>query len=280
VADTLPRCLDKLVRAPYRVDIRNHLAYRRAGSPGSPHKLLLLHGIGSSSLAFRAQLADLGSDFDVVAWDAPGYGASEDPPADFTLHDFADAAARVLDGLAWPSAHVLGHSFGGVVAQMLYHRHPRRVRSLILSDTNAGSGALPEPERSARVQRRLNDLATLTPRQMAERRAPNLVPPDAPAELVQDLIDIMAQIRPAGYASAATVMGSADVRPCLRAIGVPTLVLQGELDTIIPLSTAEELVRAIPAARLVVIPGAGHASNQHKPEAYNAAVRQFLQAIR
>src|SRR6185436_5292270 len=97
---------------------------------------------------------------------------------------------------------VLGHSFGGVVAQRLYQRQPQLVRSLILSDTNAGSGALPEPERSLRLQRRLADLATLSPRDLAERRAPNLVPPGAPPELLEELIDVMAQVRPAGYSAA------------------------------------------------------------------------------
>ena len=254
------------------------LAYRRTGA-GGRHRLLLLHGIGSNSQSFRAQLAGLGADFDLVAWDAPGYGGSADPPVDFSLDDFADCAAALLDALGWRHAHLLGHSFGGVVAQAVHHRYPARVRSLILADTNAGSGSLPEPERSARVQRRLHDLATLTPRQMAERRAPNLVPPDAPPELVQQLIEVMAQVRPAGYSAAAVAMGTADLRQQVGAIAVPTLVLHGELDTVIPASTAAELAAAIPDARLVVVPGAGHASNQHKPDEYNRAIRQFIQGF-
>ena len=254
------------------------LAYRRTGV-GGRHRLLLLHGIGSNSQSFRAQLAGLGADFDLVAWDAPGYGGSADPPVDFSLDDFADCAVGLLDALGWQRADILGHSFGGVVAQAVYHRYPTRVRGLILADTNAGSGGLPEPERSTRVQRRLHDLATLTPRQMAERRAPNLVPPDAAPELVQQLIDVMAQVRPAGYSAAARAMGTADLRQKLGTIAVPTLVLHGELDTVIPTSTAVELAAAIPNARLAVLPRAGHASNQHKPDEYNQAVRQFIQGL-
>jgi 3-oxoadipate enol-lactonase len=257
---------------------RHGIAYRRAGA-GNSIRLLLLHGIGSNSRSFRLQLDALADHFDLVAWDAPGYGDSDNPPPDFGLDDFADAAASLLDGLEWPSAHVLGHSFGGVVAQRLYQRHAARVSSLILSDTNAGSGALPEPERSERVQRRLTDLATLTPRQLAERRAPNLVPADAPLDLVQELVDVMAEIRPAGYAAAAVAMGTADLRRDLAAIAVPTLVLHGEADAVIPASTAEDLAAAVPTASLVIIHGSGHASNQHTPEAYNQAVRQFLQAL-
>jgi 3-oxoadipate enol-lactonase len=249
------------------------LAYERSGD-GHPEKLLLLHGIGSNSRSFAAQLADLGDAFDVVAWDAPGYGASSDPAADFSMADFAAAAAALLDALGWQSAHVLGHSFGGVIAQMLYGRQPARVRSLILADTNAGSGSMPDA--SERTQRRLRDLERLDPRGLAERRAPALLTPHAPAELVQTLIDIMSEVRPMGYAAAARAMGATDLRDQLRGIRVPSLVLHGERDTVIPPNIAMELATAIPSAKLVLLPGAGHASNQQAPEAYNRAVREFI----
>jgi pimeloyl-ACP methyl ester carboxylesterase len=249
------------------------LAYLRAGE-GNAERLLLLHGIGSNSGSFAAQLADLGDSFDLVAWDAPGYGGSSDPPPDYSMADFADAAAGLLDLLGWQAAHVLGHSFGGVIAQMLYLRHPKRVRSLILADTNAGSGSMPDA--SKRTRRRLTDLDQFGPRGLAERRAPNLLTPDAPAELVQQVTDIMAQIRPVGYSAAAIAMGATDLRDQLPRIGVPTLVLHGERDAVIPASTADALAAGIPRARLVTLRGVGHASNQQAPESYNHAVRAFL----
>jgi 3-oxoadipate enol-lactonase len=88
----------------------------------------------------------------------------------------------------------------------------------------------------------------------------------------------MAQIRPVGYAAAAIAMGTADMRSHLASIHVPTLVVHGECDSVIPPSTGAELARAIPNARLVVIPGAGHASNQQAPAAYNDAIRAFIQS--
>ena len=241
--------------------------------------MLLLHGIGSNSRSFLPQLVGLSDRFDLAAWDAPGYGASDDPPGEYTLDDFATAAEALLGCLGWDQAHVLGHSFGGVVAQRLYHRNPRLVRSLILSDTNPGSGALPEPERSERVRRRLEDLATRTPRQMAELRGPRLLAPGAPPELVASVIEVMAEIRSAGYASAAVALGTADLRADLPRIGVPTLVIHGALDTVIPPRVAEDLAGQIPGARLVLVENAGHASNQQAPDAYNAAVRAFLEEV-
>lgn len=252
------------------------LAYERAGN-GHPEKLLLLHGIGSNSRSFAAQLDGLGDTSDVVAWDAPGYGGSSDPPPEFSMADFAHSAAALLDALGWQSAHVLGHSFGGVIAQMLYQRHPARVRSLILADTNAGSGSMPDA--LERTRQRLSDLERFGPRGMAEQRAPHLVTPDAPAELVAQLTEIMAQVRPPGYTAAALAMGATDLRDQLPRIGVPTVVLHGERDTVVPPNIGKELAGAIPRAKFVLLRGAGHASNQQTPEAYNRAVRDFLALV-
>lgn len=257
---------------------RAAIGHREAGPADGP-KVLLLHGIGSNSRAFRRQFPAFAERYHVVAWDAPGYGGSEDPRVPYALDDFAAAAEALLDALRWPAAHLVGHSFGGVVAQALYHRNPARVLSLALSDANAGSGSLPEPERSERVRRRLEDIATLEPREMARRRAPNLVSPGAPAELVAEIADVMAQVRAAGYGAAARVMGATDLRTQLPTIAVPTLVIHGEQDTVIGIDTARELAQAIPGARLEILAGAGHLSNQEAPDAYNAAVLRFLEEV-
>ena len=258
---------------PFAASAGLRLYYDEAGRGPT---LLLLHGIGSNSRSFRYQLAGLADVARVVALDLPGYGRSDDPPRPFTMADLADYAAAVLDALGADQADVLGHSLGGVVAQMLFHRHPERVRSLVLADTNPGSGSLPEPERSARVQRRLDALSHQTPRAMAEARAPALLSPDAPPELVADLVDIMAEVRPAAYRAAAIAMGTTDLTELLTAISVPCLVVCGDCDQVTPVATARLLAERIPGARLAIIAGAGHASNQERPDQFNDLVRTFL----
>jgi pimeloyl-ACP methyl ester carboxylesterase len=250
-----------------------HIHYERVGS--GPF-LLLLHGIGSHSRSFRHQLADLSNEWTVVAWDAPGYGRSDDPVVPFTLSDLADQAVGLLDELEAKEAHVLGESMGGVVAQLVYHRHRTRVQSLILADTNTGGGGLPEPERSNRVRQRLDALEQLGSRGMASVRAPALLRPDAPPDLLLEVIEIMAEVRPGGYRAAAIALGETDLTPLLGEIGVPTLVIHGEQDAIVPPETGRILADSIPAARFVLIPRAGHVSNQEQPAAFNAAVRRFL----
>src|SRR3712207_5874254 len=117
---------------PYTTLFRSMIAYARAGS-GEP--LVMLHGIGGNARQFRNQLDGLADSYDVIAWDAPGYGDSDDPPGDRTMGDWAEALAGLLDALALDGAHVLGQSWGGVLAVELCRRYPERVRSLILSDT-------------------------------------------------------------------------------------------------------------------------------------------------
>jgi pimeloyl-ACP methyl ester carboxylesterase len=111
---------------------------------------------------------------------------------------------------------------------------------------------------------------------MAEARAPVLLRPDAPAQLLAEVTEIMAEVRPAGYRAAAIALGATDVTRLLSEINVPTLVIHGAQDAVVPLETGRMLADNIPRARLIVIPDAGHVSNQEQPAAFNAAVRRFL----
>jgi pimeloyl-ACP methyl ester carboxylesterase len=97
------------------------VAYRRTGE-GPP--LILLHGILSDSRAWRRQLQGLATDYSVVAWDAPGAGQSSDPPGSFGSDGYVDCLSAFMDALGLNHAHVLGLSWGGVLAQELYCRSP------------------------------------------------------------------------------------------------------------------------------------------------------------
>ncbi len=89
------------------------IGFRRAGE-GPP--LVLLHGGLGDSRAWRDQIEELSDEFAVVAWDAPGCGASSDPPETFRLADYADCLARFIKALKLRHPHVLGHSFGAGLA--------------------------------------------------------------------------------------------------------------------------------------------------------------------
>ncbi|MFF8846334.1 alpha/beta fold hydrolase [Streptomyces sp. NPDC015127] len=236
--------------------------------------LLCLHGIGSSSAAFAPQLAALSSRLRVVAWDAPGYGKSPDPAAALTLDDYADAAAAVIRERG-TSAHVLGVSWGGVIALRLATRHPGLVASLIVADSSPGSGT--DETRAAAMRARATELAELGPRAFAEARGPRLVSPGAPEDLVRRVVDTMADaVRLPGYAYAAESMASADLRAELPSVAAPTLVLCGDQDTVTGPGAGQAIAGAVPRTAYVIVKDAGHLANQEQPGRFNAWLLSHL----
>ena len=115
---------------------------------------MLLHGFLTDYRWWSPQLEDLSDGFRVLAWDAPGAGSSSDPPDPFTTADGARCLAGLLDLLGIESAHILGLSWGDILAQEFYRSYLGRVRALILCDTYAGwKGSLPESACKKRLER-------------------------------------------------------------------------------------------------------------------------------
>ena len=246
------------------------VAYDRAGS-GPP--LVLVHGAAGDAREWRAQMAGLSEDFTVIAWDEPGAGRSSDVPADFGLTGYATALAALVETLGAP-AHVCGLSWGGTVALELYRRWPQAVATLVLADTYAGwKGSLPEDEVRARVAGAERMLAG--PAETFHPTFAGLFAGEPPADVIELLDAVAADVRRESLRAALAAMAEADLRDVLPSIAVPTLLLWGELDVRSPLRVAREFARAIPQAKLVVIPGAGHMSNLERPEEFNAAIRAF-----
>ncbi|MDQ1006250.1 3-oxoadipate enol-lactonase [Streptomyces sp. V4I23] len=236
--------------------------------------LLCLHGIGSSSAAFAPQLAELSARLRVVAWDAPGYGKSPDPATALTLDDFADAAAAVIRERG-TGAHVLGVSWGGVIALRLATRHPGLVTSLIVADSSPGSGT--DRAKAEGMRARAVELAELGPRAFAEARGPRLVSPGAPDDLVRRVVDTMADsVRLPGYAYAAESMASADLRVELPTVAVPTLVLCGDQDTVTGPEASQAIAGSVPRTAYVIVKDAGHLANQEQPGRFNAWLLSHL----
>jgi len=252
------------------------VAYERTGDGPA---LVLLHGFTHDSRVWRRQLENLSDQFTVIAWDAPGAGQSPDPPEGFGIGDWADCLAGLLDATGVQRAHILGLSWGGIVAQELYRRHPARVRSLVLADTYAGwKGSLPAPLPEERLAACLRD-ASLPPSEFVPRYLPGMFGASPTQEVREELAGIMADFHPAGFRLMATALAHADTRELLPTIRVPTLLLWGDADARSPMTVAHQLHDAIPGARLAAIPGAGHVSNLEAPERFNAEVRDFCLSV-
>jgi pimeloyl-ACP methyl ester carboxylesterase len=253
------------------------VTYRRAGS-GDP--LVLLHGgFGFDSRSWGPQLDALDDEFDVVAWDAPGCGASDDPPESFSMEHYADSLAEFIGALNLTRPHVLGLSFGGALALALYARRPTLPRSLILAGAYAGwAGSLPADEVQRRVKLISEDV-TQPPGDWLPKYLPGMLTESAPREMAEQTLALMSDIHPIASLTMLRAMANADLRGILADIDVPTLVLHGELDARSPLAVGKELHTKIPASKFVVLPGVGHLSNIEASDAFNAEVMTFLRSL-
>ena len=251
---------------------------RRVGyeSAGAGVPLLLLHAFPLNRSMYEEQTAALGDIARVISVDVPGVGRSE--PAPLSIDGMADLAANLLDALQISRAVVGGVSMGGYAALAFARRYPDRLRGLILANTRAAADS--EEARKGRVE--MAEVArTEGPAEIAERMLPKVLGATAlkrnrklvdrvrsmieslPGEVIADLLSALANRE--------------DSTPHLGAIEVPTLVIASEEDTITPAAEALEWSKLIPGSRFVEIQGAGHLSNLEAPEAFNKAVRDFLE---
>jgi pimeloyl-ACP methyl ester carboxylesterase len=251
-------------------------AYRRAGGG---HPLVLLHSAWSDGREWRPQLAGLSDEFDVIAWDAPGCGGSDDPPPEMGMADYADAVADLITVLDLGRTHLCGLSFGGGLALAVYRRHPRVVRSLVLASAYAGwRGSLPPKEVAARLTRARGEL-DLPPPTWIDSYLPGFFARPVPSETLDLVRSIMLEVRSAGTRPMLAAFAEADLRAVLPTITVPTLLLYGAADARAPRPVAEALHAAIPNSELVLLPEVGHVCNLEAPEALNAEMRRFLRTV-
>ena len=246
-------------------------------SAGAGPPLLLLHGIGSNARSWRDQLAGLGDLRRVVAWDAPGYGDSTPvaPPRPMAA-DYAGRLERFLDGLGLDRVELLGHSLGALVAGAFAATRPGRVARLILAAPALGHRTDPSAPLPPTARSRLDDLDALGPAGLAARRAPRLLTETATPEQLERAREAMAAIRPGGYRQAVAMLAQGDLPADAGNVTVPTLVLCGSEDAVTPPAGSRALAAAMQGARYREIPDAGHLCYLEKPDAFNAAVREFL----
>ena len=246
---------------------------------GEGDPVLLIMGFGGDHLAWAMQMADFAARHRVIAFDNRGVGQSDAPDAPYTTRMMADDALGLMDALGVDSAHVLGVSMGGMIAQELVLSRPDRVRSLHLACTFGRPDpymlALNSAWREMRIGLgRESTLRTLglwlfSPTTYAER--PELIEALLQTSLAnpypQSLIGFLRQ----GEAVAAH-----DALERLGAIRCPTLVSVAEDDILVPPRFAREIVARIPGAELRTIPAAGHGYFLERPDLFNELSLEFI----
>ncbi len=250
------------------------IAYREAGAGPA---VLLLHGVGSGSASWAAQLAGLSPRFRIVAWDTPGYGGSDPLPGETpSASAYGDAAAALLDALDIEKIHLVGHSMGALIGAAFCRRHPDRLLSVVLADAAAGYGKASDELRVGRLKARLASMAELGPAGFAERRARELLSPAAPDEICAKIRAVQSRLRPEGYAQAARMLHGSDIHDDIATVAAPALVMCGSEDKVTPEAISRRIAATIPGARYRTLEGLGHASYVEGPEAFNAALGDFI----
>ena len=232
--------------------------------------LVLLHGIGSAARSFAPLMQAVGGARPVLAWDAPGYGASRPPHQDWpAARDYALALRGLLDALGWRRAAVLGHSLGALVAASFALLAPERVTKLFLVSPALGYGTAPGAPLAASVAARVEALEMLGPERFAQERGARLVHrSDQQPKITAAVIDAMARVAPEGYLKASRMLSCGDLIADAARLTLPADIICGAQDAVTPPDGARRLFAVAnpgPAHRLTIIADAGHAVCQEFP---------------
>ncbi|MBI5104336.1 MAG: alpha/beta fold hydrolase [Solirubrobacterales bacterium] len=249
---------------------------------GEGEPLLLIQGMSGTHLSWGEPfLEDLARDFDVVAYDHRGVGRSPRLDGPFTIRDLADDAAGLLDALGWERAHVLGISMGGMVAQELALTHGDRVSTLALGCTYCGGqgAALAAPEVGQALAAGMTsgdrDLAleTMWRYNVSSAFAANA----ANFPVFKEMALALPVAVPVIMLQMQAIMGH-DTSGRLPSLDVPTLVVHGDEDQMLPVANGRLIASLVPGARLEVLEGVGHLFWWEQPERSAALVREHALA--
>jgi pimeloyl-ACP methyl ester carboxylesterase len=239
--------------------------------------LVLVHGYPLDRRLWAPQLDGLRHAARLVAPDLRGFGRSGDAPDTMTMDAYAADLKALVDGLGLGRVVVCGLSMGGYVALAFQAQYPEAVLGLVLANTRAGADS--EQAREGRYAAARTALEQGVSG-IADAMLPKMLTPETLAnrpELAATVRAMMAAQRPSGVAAALRGMAERPDRTGdLPSIEVPTLVVTGSADTLIPVSESEALAGAIAGSRLAILEGAAHLSNLERPETFNAAVEDFL----
>lgn len=251
------------------------IAYEDTGS--GDEVILFSHGFFMSQAMFAPQVAALADRWRCITWDARGHGATEATAAPFSYWDSAADLLGLLDALGVQKAVLAGMSQGGYASLRAALTAPERVRALVLIDTQSGRDA---PEKAAGYDQLID--AWLSPGG----------PPNEVRETLATIIIGGGHPDGARWMDAAASIPEATVRQVYRTLAtrddvterigdlrMPALVVHGSDDLAIGVDEGRALARGLPAGRLAVIDGAGHAANLTHPDAVNSELEAFLTTL-
>ena len=237
--------------------------------------LLFLHGLGGNRHAFDHQLSALSDRYRCVAWDVPGYGESA-PMATMTFPGLAARLDQLIDALGSAPHAVIGHSFGGMIAQT-WLRLGGVCGKLVLANSSAAFGKPGSEWNEEFLRARLAPIDEgLAPRDFARELITSLFFDRGKAAAMEAAVGTMAPLPAATYRQVIECLVAFDERANLERIRTPTLCLAAQHDrTALPKSVAQ-MAQRIPGAAYQCLAEAGHLAYVEVPEAFTAAIAAFV----
>lgn len=254
-------------------DIELHYESYGLGDP-----VLLLHGLGSSTMDWKPQITAISQHYQVVAVDFRGHGQSDKPAGPYSIPDFAADIANLLSQLGLGPMHVVGISMGGMVAFQLAVDAPEHVRSLVI--INSGP-EFPSHTLKAKlvIQSRLFMLKFMGMRRLGTAIAKRLFPKPEHRPLRDMFVDRFSRNDPRAYENSVRAIARFSVADRLDRIRCPVLVVSSDRDYT-PVSAKQAYLPQLASATLVVIRDAGHACTLDQPDQVNAALLDFMSSQR
>jgi pimeloyl-ACP methyl ester carboxylesterase len=244
---------------------------------GHGEPLLLIMGLGANAHFWEFQIPAFAERYRTIVFDNRGAGRSDKPAGPYTIQQLADDAVQILEAAGAHRAHVLGLSMGGMIAQDLALRHPERVASLALAATFA------RPDEQAKTLRMDSafDPKTVETKQIFRFMMSMVLSPEFIQREKEWLRGLLEKAQAYGFsveaflAQASAVMNH-DAAEKLKTLQMPTLVLTGTQDLLVPPHHSDELARLIPGARLVKVEGGTHGFNVERKDEFNQIVLDFF----
>jgi 3-oxoadipate enol-lactonase len=258
-----------------KVKVRDgvQIAYEVRGHTKDAPPLVLIHSLGMDRTFWNAVAPQLSGTTSVLAYDCRGHGLSDKPDSTFSVEQFAEDLADLLDHLGWPRAVVAGCSMGGCITLAFAAAYPDRAAGLGLFDTTASYDA-PDKWEERAVAAETTGLEAMvefqTPRWFADAfRADH-----------KDVVEVASAVFVANpvhaYAQSCRMLGACNLTSALPHLKVPVRIVVGEEDYATPVAMSDTLHRGLAGSTLTVIPGARHLTPLECPEKIAAELQALL----
>ena len=247
---------------------------------GSGEPLLLIQGLGYSCEMWFAQVPVFSKEFTTIIFDNRGSGRSGKPDEEYTIRQMAGDAIALLNNLGASSAHILGVSLGGLIAQEMAIEFPERVKKLVLISTHYGTGYW---EATKAVWDEILSMTSGTLEEILREKLKFALTPEfyrmqwkTIAEIIR--IRSLSPQPPHAFIRQFEAAKKFDAQERVKLITAPTLVLSGTEDRVVPLALSQQLALQIPNSRFCAIDRAAHLAFIEKADEINQLVLQFLKS--